>query len=530
VTTSIRRASGAPPPTVTRSTTPTDRTLWLGLGLIVVLAFLLRLPHLDAGIFPGADGDEGVVVTRALGVTHGHLPSAYDWPTGSMFLLAGVLKVLGLIHASWVNGARAPYVIARGVFLVVAVSLVLLSGILGAHLAPPPHRRVVAWTSAGAVAVSFLAVREARNALPDHLQAVLAVGSLLMLFAYRSHSSRWWLVGAGALAGMSAGTKYLGGLVVLPAALYALWPPEVRASVRSRLTDLSIVALSSAVAFVATVPGVVLHPHQFWTGFDGQVLHQSGGHLGYSGNRAWWFYLHEALPGNWGWLLTSLAVIGVGLVILTGRLDQRLLLAFVVPVYLLLGISHVEFPHYVLLVLPMLGVFAGLALSAVGKHLPRPAMSVVGLVVAGSLLPTVTSDLKLLRVASAPSTQAMAGAAVARLAGPVVEEQYTSNPSVGMQVASIGGDAQVLSCACYVVISSYMEQRYERAGHTYAAQAALYRAVRNKGRVVEVIAPMVPLAYNWDVLPRWGLEHVPLRGRLGGVGPTITIVDLRHPS
>ena len=55
----------------------------------------------------------------------------------------------------------------------------------------------------------------------------------------------------------------------------------------------------------------------------------------------------------------------------------------------------------------------------------------------------------------------------------------------------------------------------------------MYDALRAKGRVVAVIGPRRHLAYDWDLLPQWGLRHIPLTGAVGLVGPTITILDLR---
>jgi hypothetical protein len=79
-----------------------------------------------------------------------------------------------------------------------------------------------------------------------------------------------------------------------------------------------------------------------------------------------------------------------------------------------------------------------------------------------------------------------------------------------------------------VALSSLQEDRYRRLPSRYPREVAGYESIRRAGRRIAVVEPTLPLSYRWDLLPQWGLDRIPLRGPLPRVGPTVTILDLRH--
>jgi hypothetical protein len=149
---------------------------------------------------------------------------------------------------------------------------------------------------------------------------------------------------------------------------------------------------------------------------------------------------------------------------------------------------------------------------------------VVGLLVL-SLVPTTLNDLRFLTTTGDLSTQAEASATLAGLKGSIVTEAYTDDRNIGRNVGSIGLDPSVIDCHCYVVISSYMEDRYRADQSRYAKEVAVYDAVRQEGRVVAVIEPSKPLSYRWDLLPQWGMSSLPIFDRRV-VGPKITVLQI----
>ena len=483
------------------------RTLWLGLAAIALGALVPRVVHLGAHLPQLVSPDEPTVMDRALALLDGDTPREWDWPQGAMTVLAVAVGPVRVI-TPWLDGT--PWLFGRVLFALVGVSVVVLTGLLGHALT---GRRAVAWLAAGLVAVSYLGVRLSRSLQPDHLQLAFVLGSLLCAFRYDERRSWRWLVAAGGLAGMAGATKYLGVLVVGPAAVLAV--------LHRRPRDLLVLAGATVAGFVVLAWGALVAPGEFWDGLSGQFGHQAGGHLGYDGDTpGWWFHATRSLPGNWGWVVTVLGAVGTVLALVRGDRRLRLTAVLAVGLFVVVGLSRVQFPHYVLILLPLLAVLGAAAV-------PRHGLAVAAVVV--SLVPTLADDVRLVRAAGAPDTREVVDATLAALRGPVWTERYASLPGRGTPIGDFGSRPDAVDCDCYAVLSSYMEERFRREPATYAAQVANYDRIREAGRVVLVVAPEPRLAYNWDVLPRWGLDDLPVLGAMRSVGPTITVLDLRRP-
>jgi MFS family permease len=494
----------------------------------VVLRFDGLAAHLPALL--AVDVDEPTVVTRAVGIMHGTLPTVYDWPTGSMLFVVVPFELVRHLDPTWFQ--RNTYLVARYVFAGVSVVVVILTGGLAWLMASGrSERRADTLLASTAVAVSFLLVENGRLVLPDQLQLALVLAAMIGILIYDRTRARSWLVAVGVLAGLAAGTKYLGGLVMVPAAMSVLL--EWRRGWTRAATDVGMLLGGALVGLVASVPAVILHPHDVIAGIQFQFGHQAGGHLGYDlGSNGWWYYLTQGLPGNWGWVMTALSLAGLILVAARGTRGQRLVLVFVVLVFAVLGSSKIQFPHYIVLIVPMMAAFAAIFVTWASGHLQRwggplltlalPVVLVVGLV------PTVADDLRVVRSASAPNTELVADRVVGNLPGPVWAEPYTVAVATHNQInhAIIGQTPSVVDCRCYVVVSSFMEDRYRQEPLKYAREIAVYDAVERKGELVATIAPRRALPYDWMELPRYGVGSLPLTGATGRVGPRITIYKM----
>lgn len=490
-----------------------DWGLLAGLAAIAAAAAVPRVVHLGAHLPRLVAPDEPTVMDRAVSLARGRgWPREFDWPPLAMEVLAGAMRATGRI---------GDYLFARWLFVGVALATVVATGLLGAALAPHgkrSERRTAAWVAAGLLGVSYLSVRLSRQVHPEHLQMLLVVASFGCTLRHDRTGDRRWLAGAGALAGLAAATKYLGGLAVVPAALSAV--------TRRRLRDLPLLAGAAVAAFVVAAPGALAHPSAFRDGLAYQLGHQAAeGHLGYDApGGQWWFHLTQSLPGNWGWPATALAVAGIARWVLRGSPAERLAATFVVPAFLVVGASRVRFPHYVLLLVPFLAAAAG-GLAARSVRRLRPA-GVVALA-AAVLVPTALDDARLVRAAGAPDTREVATALLAaRAAGAsVVTESY--GVLTGRAVPALGRAPWVLGCGCVVAVSSYQEERFRREPRRWADEVARYDLIRARGRPLAMVGPRVPLSYRWDLLPQWGMRRIPLTGDTGPVGPTIRLVDLR---
>lgn len=500
---------------------PVDCTLLVGLAVIGAAAAVPRIVHLGAHLPELVAPDEPTVMDQAVALARGQgWPRRFDWPPLAAEVLAAAMRATGRV---------GDYVFGRAVFVAVALATVVATGALAAALvgpSAPRMRRTAAWTAAALLGVSYLSVRLSRQVHPEHLQMLLVLGAFGCTLRYDRNGSRRWLVGAGVLAGLAATAKYLGALVVIPAAAAVAARPR-------RRRGLALLGAGGAVGFLAGAPSALAHPSALAEGLLYQFGHQAeAGHLGYDTTGGqWWFHLSTSLPGNWGWLATALAVGGLVVGATRGNRAERLAASFVVPVFALVGASRVRFPHYVLLVVPFLAAAAGAAFARLlaTARLRRHAGLVVA-VLALTLVPTALDDARLVRASGAPDTREVATAFLAaRLPGaPVITESYGALGTARL-VPSVGEAPQVLACRCIVVVSSYQEERYRREPARYARQVARYDALRARARVLAVIRPGRPLPYNWDLLPQWGLRRIPLVGPTGPVGPTIWVLDLRSP-
>lgn len=292
--------------------------LWAGLGVVTIGAAIGRIWLLPHGLPNLATSDEVAVVTRTNMVMHGHLPTTYDWPSGSMVLLAGLLRVLGFVdHSFVVGGSHAQFLAARLVSAVAGVALCPVTGLVAYQLTIHRGRevaRVAAWSAALVVAVAYTAFRMSGYAHPEIEQALFATLSVLSTVCYVRHRLPALAVAAGALAGLAAATKYIGGFALIPLLVAVLF---CGGSLRRRLATGIAAIAAAAVVFVALVPAVFFRWSEFLDGVKGQFSHQADGHLGYdSSNPALGFHVTQSLPGSLGWPLTVVLLIGavIGLV------------------------------------------------------------------------------------------------------------------------------------------------------------------------------------------------------------------------
>lgn len=228
--------------------------------------------------------------------------------------------------------------------------LSLLFGALTAMIAYCLARRI-ANPNAGLLAGAFIAIAPAhvihsRFQTPDIMAAALIGGALY--FAVRALdpkdekarlSPATW---CGILTGLSASVKYTGILALL--ALYvalALRKPE--GWVRQAL-----VATAAAFGvFVLTTPGVFLDNARFMEGFMFEVKHTATGQeLFFAGTGSGFLYHLANLSTGIGPLLLVISVVGLGWAAYRKQPWALVLLAFLIPYYLLIGKAEIKYMRY----------------------------------------------------------------------------------------------------------------------------------------------------------------------------------------
>lgn len=502
-----------------------DPVWWLGLAGALAVGAALRLPAIGAHLPQIVHPDEPTTMTRALDALGGDLTIPFwDWPPFGAFLLAGGIGVVPGLSAS--SGDATLYLFGRVFFALISLGLVAATAWLAVEvLDDRAERRAVATVAALAMAVSFLAVRLGRIVHPEQLQILLLVVGLALVARAVRRERPTLVVVAGGVLGLAAATKYLGAVGMVS----ALWIAVVVGdpSVQARIRRVAAVGAAFLGGTLAGTLGTILRFGDVWEGISYQLLHQTGGHLGYGGPP--WVHLTNSLPGNWGWPLTVLGIAGLGYGLVAG--DRRLrVLAWPAVVVLALAVTNdVRFPHYVLLAVPMLAI---LGLVALWRLVRRVAPSGRGAFIASlacvavalTLIPTVLDDVRLIRADRSPDTRELLLQRLEELPDDVLVLAESS--TLRGQQHAWGNEPGVLDCGCYAVISSYNEDRFREDPQRYADEIDVYDRMRAEGDVLGVIEPFRPLSYRWDVLPQWGLHHVPLTGEVGATGPTLTIVDL----
>lgn len=233
--------------------------------------------------------------------------------------------------------------------------------------------RRIGGVGAGLLAGAFIALAPAhvvhsRFQTPDVLAAALIGGALY--FAVRTLDPRderarlapsTW---CGLLAGLSASVKYTGILVLL--ALYA----ALALRKQTGWVRLAVVGTAVAVgAFLLTTPGVLLETPQFLHDFIYEMQHTaSGQELFFAGTASGFVYHFANLVVGIGLVLVAIAVGGLGWAAYRRHAWAFVLLAFLVPYYLLIGRAEVKYMRYTFPLYVGLAVGFGYAVSAAQRR------------------------------------------------------------------------------------------------------------------------------------------------------------------
>jgi hypothetical protein len=182
---------------------------------------------------------------------------------------------------------------------------------------------------------------------------------------------------AGVFAGLSAGTKYTGGLVILVplVALIAYRPPQWGKAL--------LIALGAWIfVFILSTPGVLLETSKFCSDFTYEMQHTASGHGLVFVNCASGFLTHIAnLFRGIGTLMVLLSVAGFG-VAFTKRSPWVLpVAAFMLTYYFVIGRSDVMFLRYTFPLYPVLAIGFGWLMGYCHENRSRLiAVVIVGIV------------------------------------------------------------------------------------------------------------------------------------------------------
>lgn len=215
-----------------------------------------------------------------------------------------------------------------------------------------------------AIALAPALVVHSRFQSVDVLGACLAAASLLFSSRLISplegdlndQKSRMRLaIWAGVFAGLSAGTKYNGGLVFL-ALVPLLWPLRTQDALRL----IGIAAGVAALSFLISTPGVLLESGKFMEDFLFELRHSREGHgLVFVGTSPGYIYHLGNLLYGWGMLLLFLSIAGLVMALRAKQTWIYGMAGFAIVFYLLIGSAEIKFMRYVFPLIPVLAAAFG---------------------------------------------------------------------------------------------------------------------------------------------------------------------------
>ncbi len=326
------------------------------------------------------------------------LPEAYNYP--SVTFWAAFSSVLPeAVHGVELRKKQQSAYLSRLVSFVKSEAFLLRS------------RRFFLWISSLSIAWVFLAVlswrRRAAEALvaactlglswevayhsrwvaPDALMMQFcALALLLLLRAQARPSERRWVVLAAVAAGLATGTKYPGGLLLLPV-LAAGWQSTAPGTLRERLTFLGGLLGIFGLTFLFTTPGAVLNPLSFARDVRFEMHHYSIGHYGFTVEAGWEHasriarYVFVMVPSHFPALSVAISLLVLlGALSVTRESRQAALLLIGLPLLYVLYMStqRVFFVRNLLFLVPFFAILAGRGAGWAWDRLgTRPTRSVL---------------------------------------------------------------------------------------------------------------------------------------------------------
>ena len=344
------------------------------IAAILISGFGFRTVGLNVGLPDTPDPREVIIAQDVLNLIHfAAPPQTYNWPgTAWFYIIAAVGKLLTIsgLHLTETH----VILLARCVNTLLSTATLWFTYSIGQHA----YNRRVGQIAAGLLAVSMLhATNESRFALVD-IPATFCV-TLFLWCVVRARSSSDSLtfqtaVWLGVVAGISFAVKFTTIFVCLSLFIF----------IRSEhfYRRLAIIIGTAALTFTLLCPYWLIDLvsptwNLFFEDFWYEATHYHRGHFGLisTAESGWlqrFVYLWTLLKWGMGLPLALLVAFGVlcAIISLKDKTDEApileaLLLAFVIPYLLFIGIHKVKFARHLLILYPALTVLAAIALARV---------------------------------------------------------------------------------------------------------------------------------------------------------------------
>ena len=339
--------------------------------VILIIGFGLRITGVNVGLPDVPDPREVIIAQDVLNLLHFTAPpETYNWPgTAWFYIIAAVGKLLSFGGLSLTE--THVILLARCINVLLSTATLWFIYSIGQHAGS----RRIGQIAAGLLAVSMLhATNESRFALVD-IPATFCVTLFLWLVARARFSSKSLTAWTAVWLGIILGT----GFVVKFTTVFICFSLLIFIGSTHFYRRFATVISVSALTFTLLCPYWIIDLVSptwdlFFEDFWYEATHYHQGHFGLiSTAESGWLqrftYLWVLLKWGMGFPIALFAVFGIlrAIVSLKMRSDEFailevLLLAFVIPYLLFIGINKVKFARHLLLLYPALMVLAAIAL------------------------------------------------------------------------------------------------------------------------------------------------------------------------
>ena len=340
------------------------------ISAILISGFSFRLIGIDIGLPDSPDPREVLIARDVLNLTHFTAPpQIYNWPgTAWFYIIAAVGKLLSVAGLQLIEAHVI--LLARGINVLLSTATLWFTYRIGVHC----YGKRIGQIAAGLLAVAMLhATNESRFALVDIPATFCVTLFLWLVMRARSFSvaptfqTAVWL---GAITGIGFAVKFTTLFVGFSLLVF----------IRSEgfYKKLATIIGVSAFTFTFLCPYWLIDLvspewNLFFEDFWYEATHYHRGHFGLiaaaeSGLLHRFIYLWTLLKWGMGLPLTLLVSFGVLCALVSLKregggfpVSEVLLLAFVIPYLLFIGIHKVKFARHLLILYPALTVLAAAA-------------------------------------------------------------------------------------------------------------------------------------------------------------------------
>jgi 4-amino-4-deoxy-L-arabinose transferase-like glycosyltransferase len=356
--------------------------------LILLLAFAVRAWGARFGL-PDYfyHPDEHAIVDRATAIlqTGDYNPHWFNYPSAYIYLQALSYIPYFLLSAARGFGDRIPGTTPYG-FYFAGRLMTALVGTLTVGLVYTLGRRIFD-RKTGLLASVLLAFSLLHTVHSHYVTADVPVAFLITL-SLEKRSGRHYVL-AGVFGGLAMSTKYPALITLVPLLLLPFL--TTRRGDWSTLGQRVGLALGAFVAgFLLGTPYAFLDLNSFLNSLGSVLNHYGASQPGFEGSDSALWYLRQIL-GSADVAPGLLALAGIGWAAFRRSRKDALLLAFVIPYYLLLSLWRVRFERHLVALLPLLVILAARfvveGVSALARRWPAarraetPALAAVAVLV-----------------------------------------------------------------------------------------------------------------------------------------------------